>query len=746
MSAQLRLLDKADKEILKLPRSVKGAIYEFQHKFRQDPGSPGLRLKPLKGDSRLYSARVTDEYRALLLRIVDDEYLLVAVKKRGSVYEKLDRYKYQVNPVSGGIEFIDIMHLSSFGQPVEVDLPAHTEPSNGPAPAGSPKNPESVPDRKPLFADYSREQLLELGVAEPLLPLIAKITGETSLLGLMEYAPQLTGEVLSALYDGKSVEEVLEQVTTPVKEEDPVDVDDFETAAKRPATMLVTTDDEALQAILEGNFARWRVFLHPVQRLIVDRHYNGPARVSGGPGTGKTIVALHRVKHLVGQLPAGSGKDVLFTTFNKNLATDLQARLLELGGQEMLDRVDVVNIDSLATRVAAEAEPDARRHWIYDESKAVELWQQMLLELGEPGWSAEFLHDEWSQVVLGHAINSRDEYLRVRRAGRGKHVNRAQRAEIWQLVEQFTKRLAEQGQWTFRQLAAHAARLETDRAAAKGHRYRHVVVDEAQDLTPAHWMLLRAMVAEGPDDMFIAGDTHQRIYDNYVSLGSLGIAIRGRSSRLTLSYRSTHEILIAGEAVLGNEEWDDLDSGTDTLKGYRSVLHGEKPSLRGYATWEEELDGIVAHVKEWQGQAGTVSSGKDSSEPEPSGIALSGAGPSIGVAVLTRSQVEKVEEHLTNAGIGATTIGKDGPRLQDATVHVGTLHRFKGLEYQHMLVADASAGSLPSTRIESLRATDPHRYARELKRARSLLFVAATRARDALAITWHGTPSPFLPR
>jgi superfamily I DNA/RNA helicase/mRNA-degrading endonuclease RelE of RelBE toxin-antitoxin system len=710
MSVQLRLLDKADKEILKLPRAVKGAVYEFQHKFRQDPTSPGLQFKQLKGDSRLYSARVTADYRALLLRVAGEEYLLVAVKPRGSVYENLDRYVYQVNPVSGGIEFMDIMHLSSFTKPSaqpEIALPTHSEPP---------------PRPRPLFADYPSQQLLDLGVAEPLLPLIAKITTEDELLGLTEYAPQLTTEVLLALHDGKTPEEVLEQVTAPVRADELVDIGDFETAMARPATQ-VTTDDTALQAVLEGDFARWQVFLHPVQRMIVERSYNGPARVSGGPGTGKTIVALHRVKYLVNRLPVGSGRDVLFTTYSKNLAADLRNRLLELGGQETLNRVDVINIDSLAARVAAEAEPGVRRHWINDDQKAVDLWRAMLLELGESGWSPEFLHDEWSQVVLGHAINSRDEYFRIRRAGRGKHVNRAQRAQIWQLVEQFTKRLEEQGLWTFRQVAAHAARIERERAERSGYRYRHVVVDEAQDLSPAHWMLLRAMVASGPDDMFIAGDTHQRIYDNYVSLGSLGIAIRGRSSRLTLSYRSTHEILSAAEGLLGKEDWDDLDGGTDTLKGYRSVLRGPEPSLCGYASWQEELDGIVRQVKEWHpGESAPLS---------------------IGVAVPERRLVAEVENYLTSHGAEATTIGADGPRRHDA-VHVGTLHRFKGLEYQHMLIADASADVIPSTRIEPLKISDPQRYARELKQSRSLLFVAATRARDSLAITWHGTPSPFL--
>lgn len=704
MSVQLRLLDKADKEILRLPRAVKGAIYDFQRKFREDPNSHGLQFKQLEGNSLLYSARVTDAYRALLLKVSGTEYLLVAVKPRGEAYENLDRYAYQVNPVSGGIEFVDIVHVEERVQPqVEVALPQHSGP-------------------EPLFAGFSDDQLLGLGIAAPLLPLIAKITREDELLGLAEYAPALTAEVLLALHDGHSPDEVLEQVTAPLRADEPVDVTDYAAALARPAT-LVTTDDAALQAVLGGDFARWQVFLHPLQRKTVERFYNGPARVSGGPGTGKTIVALHRVKHLVDRLPPGDGKDVLFTTFNKNLATDLRSRLLELAGSEILERVDVVNVDSLAAKVVSEAEPGPRRHWL-DDMKAVDLWDAMLLELGEHRWDGRFLHDEWSQVVLGQALRSREEYFRARRAGRGRTLNRMQRAEVWQLVEQFTKRITEANLWTFRQVAAHAAMIEQERASSQGPRYRHVVVDEAQDLSPAHWMLLRAMAAPGPNDMFLAGDTHQRIYDNYVSLGSLGINIRGRSTRLTLSYRSTHEILTIAEGLLGSEQWDDLDGGSDSLDGYRSVLRGPRPVFRGYASWQDELDGILHQVRDWNTDDGTP--------------------PVIGVAVPERRQVTEVENYLNERRVLAATIGADGPRRPDA-VHVGTLHRFKGLEYQQMIVAGVSYGTIPTARVEGLRNTDPQRYEREIKQARSLLFVAATRARDALAISWHGMPSPFLP-
>ncbi len=701
MTVQLRLLDKADKEILKLPRTIKGAIYEFQHKFRLDPSNPGLHFKQLKGGSRLFSARVTQDYRALLLQVSAAEYLLVAVKHRSEVYDNLDKYAYQINPVSGGIEFVDIAY-------VEGSVLAQV-----PAAAVSP----------PLFAAYPAEQLTELGVAAPLLPLIAKITNVDELLGLAEFAPQLTAEVLLALYDGRSPQEVRDQVTAPVTAPEPIDDTDFEAAIIRPATQ-VTTDDTDLRAMLEGGFARWQVFLHPLQRKIVERTYNGSARVSGGPGTGKTIVALHRVKHLAGRLEAGGGQDILLTTFNKNLAADLRHRLLELGGPQVLDRVDVINIDRLAARVAAEAEPGVRRHWM-DDVKAVQQWRDLLFELGEERWSAEFLHDEWSQVVLGQVINSRADYFRARRVGRGRTLNRVQRGEIWQLIEQFTKRIGDANLWTFRQVAARAASIERERAAAGGHaRYRHIVVDEAQDLSAAHWTLLRAMVAVGPDDLFLAGDTHQRIYDNYVSLASLGINIRGRSTRLTLSYRSTHQILTAAEAILGTGEWDDLDGGTEDLVGYRSVLRGPRPVFRAAASWQQELDGIVEQVREWTG----------------SGDALF----TVAVAVPERRHVAEIEVRLNEAGVPATVIGPDGPRDQDA-VHVGTLHRFKGLEYQRMVLAGICDGVIPGPHAEEFRVSDPLRYQRQIKQARSLLFVAATRARDSLVISWHGKPSVFLP-
>lgn len=152
------------------------------------------------------------------------------------------------------------------------------------------------------------------------------------------------------------------------------------------------------------------------------------------------------------------------------------------------------------------------------------------------------------------------------------------------------------------------------------------------------------------------------------------------------------------------------------------MLRGPGPEFRSAGSWEAELDLIAERVSELAG----------------------GPGPSIAICVPERDMVAEVENRLGKAGIVAAAIGPDGPKLDDA-VHVGTMHRFKGLEYQHMIIAGAADGLVPRSHLRRYETSDPVRHRREVRQARSLLFVAATRARDSLLITWHGRPSRFLP-
>ncbi|MEE2038813.1 3'-5' exonuclease [Nocardiopsis sp. CT-R113] len=214
-----------------------------------------------------------------------------------------------------------------------------------------------------------------------------------------------------------------------------------------------------------------------------------------------------------------------------------------------------------------------------------------------------------------------------------------------------------------------------------------------------------------------------------MSLGSLGINIVGRSARLTLSYRTTREILGSALGLLGEETWDDLDEGIDTLRGYRSVLRGPWPSFHGADTWEDEIDALVARIGAIREQA-----------------QAEGKLASIAVAVPHRDMVGELERGLVRARISAASLRPEGPPAgHEESVHVGTLHRYKGLEYQHMMVAGMTDGLVPHSSVDRYKDSDPARYRSELQMARSLLFVAATRARDSLLVSWHGEPSRFLP-
>jgi mRNA-degrading endonuclease RelE of RelBE toxin-antitoxin system len=766
MTARLSLYRKAEQELYRLDRSVKAQFYDFCHVFRNNPDQPGLDKKKLKGDSRIWRAKINQSYRALLTPTgVDadgtENWLVIAVRHRKDVYEELQA---AVNRVTGEIEFVDLAVVgdSALRRAGITLTPVEAEAAS-PAAAPEPTAPPQAEPAPALLAAYDAGQLRDLGVADQLIDLALAVTDSVELDQVVEGAPLLSKDVLYGLAAGMSIDEIRKEITAPVELAHKPDLDDFAAAFTR--TTVTSVDDAVQAAIEEGDFRAWKVFLHPTQKRIVHRRYNGPARVSGGPGTGKTIVALHRVKHLAEHLPPGHNKPILLTTFTKNLTTDLRLRLSSLIGPELLARVDIAHIDQLAARVLGEnTAPGRAKQRVYDNVALGEM-RLLLTELDERRWEPEFLLEEWEQVILGQSVPTRAEYFQARRAGRGRALTRPDRNRVWKLIEQFTARLDKLGVETWGQAAERAARYEIERAAkienrrrhkeeiggkelihrddSSGmryldYRYQHIVVDEAQDLRPAHWKMLRAMAdPQLPDDLFIAGDTHQRIYDHQVALGALGIHIRGRSSRLTLSYRTTKEILAHALRVVEDKTipYDDLDDGTDNLTGYRSVLHGPSPVFLPYASWDEELAGLARTLTTWREELSTDDNGVSR---DPSGR--------IAVCVADRDMVSQTMYYLqTQAGITCAELTKDGLK-GTGEIHVGTMHRMKGLEYQKLAIVGASDGIIPLTgKIERYRIEDPPRYQREHRKARSLLFVAATRARDALTISWHGTPSPYLP-
>src|SRR5690606_29184312 len=653
-------------------------------------------------DKRMRTIRITDFWRGVVLAPDDgsDVFLLVNVLPHDDAYTWAAKRLYSANSATRALEVRNAVALDEL-------TPVYETASRSAS--------------RLLFEHVSDGTLRELGIDDQVLRAARSLASKAQLEAFSTLLPEDQLEVLQYLAEGFSPEEVYRDVVAVRRPADaPAEpVEDLATViANTPARIRLVTGPQELEEALVKPFAAWRVFLHPSQRRVAYRtSFGGPVQVTGGPGTGKTVAALHRVTHL---LRRSDGSRVLLTTYANALAAGLRDMLGLLldEDEELLARVDVTTVDAFAHGVLRGAAATTPKP-IGDREQR-QLWEKVVKQLDLP-FTARFLAQEYRHVVLGQDLRDLGAYLGASRRGRGTGLGPARRREVWSGVERFGRRLRERGETTLLGICARAADLLAGGPAP----YAHVVIDEAQDLHPAQWRVLRAAVSPGPDDLFITGDPHQRIYDSRVSLGSLGIATAGRRFRLRVNYRSSGEILAWSARLLAPVTVDALEGdGTDSLAGYRSLLHGRRPQAQGYATRQEETEALVDRVR---------------------GLLDEGLAPhEIGVCARFNLSLDAAEEKLKAAGIpvlrvkGQTAQGTEGVRL-------ATMHAMKGLEFRAVSVLGVGEGAVPFAREITQREADALQHEADLLRERCLLFVACTRAREALSVTWSGVPSPFLP-
>ncbi|MGW5494610.1 UvrD-helicase domain-containing protein [Streptomyces olivaceoviridis] len=699
-------------ELPKLQPPVRKGVLDAWEKFGrltldQLFKDQGLKLESLTNarDRQIRTIRIDQFWRGVVLAPASgDTFVLLRVMQHDKAIAWAKKQRSSINEVTRAVEIRDAATLDEL-------TPAYERVA------------EDSPKER-LFGKFSDGDLKALGIDDETLRQARSLVDQEQLEVFAPLLPQDQREVLQYLAAGCTVEEVWQDIVAPALQASaqPVDTRDFETAIRHSrARIALVTASEELRDILEKPFAAWRVFLHPSQRKVAYRaSYAGPAQVTGGPGTGKTVVALHRVKHLLGYLR--DGDRILLTTYTNALVNALRSGLDSLVDDPALrERVDISTVDGFAARVVAEA-PGAVTLRPLPDNEEESRWGRAAEATGFTG-SAQFLAQEYRHVILAQDIRTLAEYEAADRRGRGSRLAAAERPLVWRTVERFTAGLAADGCRTWLQTCAEAARL----LAESGPRYRHLVVDEAQDLHPVQWRLLRAAVPARPDDLFIAGDPHQRIYDSKVSLKSLGIKVTGRSVKLRKNYRSTQEILRWSTALLIGRPIAQLEdeNRNETLLGYRSALHGDGPTVHAAETEEAELDALVARVRAWL-DAGV------------------GAGE-IGVSARFNKTCAKAVARLKDAGVPAATLRTADAATGDApTVRVGTMHSFKGLEFRCVAVIGAHEDALPFPKAVTPPEVDAQQHETDLMSERCLLFVACTRARDSLYVSWYGKPSPFL--
>jgi mRNA-degrading endonuclease RelE of RelBE toxin-antitoxin system/transcriptional regulator with XRE-family HTH domain len=492
-----------------LPRQIQGKVTEFINKFRNNPRSPGINYEKINNgcDNKICSVRIDDTYRGIVVRQEETGvYLLLWVDHHDDAYAWAQRKKCIINPATGNVQVFDI----------------------------TTEMPETSDDSKKLYENISDNDLVALGIPDEQIPLVRTIVSEEMLHSLKNSFPEDAYEVLEWLANGFTVEEVSQLFKT---DEDYAENDSnlataLDNARSQKSFVIIEGEDE-LRRIMAEPLEKWRVFLHPTQRKIVNKNYSGPARVLGGAGTGKTVVAMHRAKYLASKV---EGKErILFTTYTTNLAGDIRENLRKICTTEELRRIEVINLDAWVMQFMRE---QGFSYTIAYDDQLNELWENAIVLANDTsGLTAKFFMEEWLKVVSTQEAYTKEAYMKASRIGRGTRLDRKMRLQVWNVIEEY-QTLMKEKQIRDVETAMYECRLIIEKNPDLVN-YSAIIVDEAQDFSMNAFRLLRAIAGEQHhNDMFIVGDAHQRIYRNKTILSKCGINIRGRSSYLTTFIRA----------------------------------------------------------------------------------------------------------------------------------------------------------------------------------------------------------------
>lgn len=688
--------------LARLPKQIEKKVRTFTEKFEADPTQPGINFERLQGavDPKVRSVRIDKAYRAIVIHPPKgDVFLCVWVDHHDRAYAWVKNKRFEVNPKSGVLQLFDVQEM----------------PFEPPAPN---RRTEAAQEAVGLFAQHDDEDLLLAGVPGVLLPSIRALQTDGDLDAISTHLPEDCAEALYGLAAGMSVTEAIAEAAKTSQQE--IDTNDFAAALERPTTrrqFKVVEDGSELASMFDQPLEQWRLFLHPSQQKIVEADVAGPMRVLGGAGTGKTVVLMHRARRLANTLP-GEGK-ILVTTYTRNLARDLRRNLKILCG-DAGKRLEVTNLDAWARNfvashgatfriLAQSAERKKRMRLAADENADVRLPQGFFLE-------------EWDRVIQANDILDEHSYLRVSRKGRGIRLDRARRSEAWRVFSAYRSDLERDNLMEWADVIREA-RLILERSNAPPP-FAAVCADEAQDFGGSALRLLRALAPRGRNDLFLAGDGHQRIYGQPITLSSCGIEVRGRAHKLRLNYRTTDMIARQGLAIVRGLSVDDLDGGEDSLAGYTSLRRGLKPESHLLKDEAEEADVVLSKVRQW--------------------LEVGRSPEDICLVTRTGQPLEaRYRPLLEEAGIATTQLDSESEEGDaPGCVRLATMHRLKGLEYPCILLASVHDGEVPLR--FAVETDDPATRKEAIAQEQCLLYVACTRARDELVICGYGKPSRLM--
>lgn len=663
---------------------VKTTAFDLQ----VNPENPGMQFHRLDKakDKSFWSIRVGSNIRIIVHR-TQDSILLCYVDHHDRAYRWAERRKLETHPKTGAAQLVEIRERVE-----EIVVARAIEREVRTAPKG------------PILAGVSDEQLLSYGVPAEWLGDV-RAADEDTLLQVADHLPAEAAEAVLDLAVG-----VTPQPVRPVASS----IDPFaHPDAQRRFRMM--SNVEELERALAYPWDKWTIFLHPAQRELVERNYEGPARVSGSAGTGKTIVALHRAVFLTRMDPNAR---VLLTTFSEPLANALRARMKRLISNEprIAERLDVYSLDAIGLRLF---EAHFERPRIADRLTIHDFLKAASSAVEGHKFSLHFLITEWEQIVDTWQLDTWEAYRDVRRLGRKTRLPEKQRVVLWAIFEQVKSKLAAQGMVT---MAAMYMKLASHLSVEGRLPYEYIVVDEVQDISISQLRFCAALEGGRPNSLFFAGDLGQRIFRQPFSWKAIGVDVRGRSRTLKINYRTSHQIRMQADRLLG-PELSDVDGNVEDRRGTVSVFNGPKPEIVIFKDKDAESEAVGLWLKE------RIDKGIAPHE--------------IGIFVRSAAEIDRAQAAMKAAGIPYKVLD-DYIETVTGYASIGTMHLAKGLEFRVVAVMACDDEIIPSQkRIESV--ADDADLEEVYNTERHLLYVACTRARDYLLVTSGNThQSEFL--
>jgi mRNA-degrading endonuclease RelE of RelBE toxin-antitoxin system len=684
-------------------KAVKTAAFDLQ----LNPSQPSLQFHKLAKakDPNFWSIRVSRDVR-LIVHKTGTSLLLCYVNHHDEAYQWAERRKVETHPKTGAAQLVEIRERIQ-----EITIPKYVE-----------VEPEAAA-KPPLFSAIPDRQLLAFGVPPEWLDDVRN-ANEDSVLDLVGHLPSEAAEALLNLATGVTPQMSLQaspalHAYAPITRLDTVEkvlaptLDAFNHPDAQRRFRAISNQEE-LERAFEYPWEKWTIFLHPAQRQLVERDYNGSARVSGSAGTGKTIVALHRAVHLARENP---DTRLLLTTFSETLANVLRSKLRLLISNEprLGERIEVHAMNSIGRRLH---EVNLGKVQIAS-SGAIRLIIQEASEAAHGNrFSLHFLTTEWEQVVDGWQLDTWEAYRDVTRLGRKTRLKEPQRALLWSIFEDVRSKLRSQGLITYSGLFN---RLASHFEGGKRSPFDFVVVDEAQDVSIAQLRFLATLSAGRPNKLFFAGDLGQRIFQQPFSWKALGVDVRGRSTTLRINYRTSHQIRMQADRLLGPEV-SDVDGNVEDRKGTISLFNDPLPIIKTVDTVAEE----TKLVGEWL-------KARTSEGVQPHEVA---------VFVRSSAELDRAKSAARHAELPLKVLD-DNVETAIGKISVGTMHLAKGLEFRAVAVMACDDEVIPlQERIETV--ADDADLEDVYNTERQLLYVACTRARDHLLVTSVAPASEFL--